>query len=307
MAAVIERIEPGRGVAGTTITITGSGFGASLPANGVEVDGLYAPLISADDEEVVAVVPPGIGTDKHLDVVLTNLTDATADTHRWWSKRLSGFATLRLPGALHGRDEAALDQTDEDNRVVMARTWNRMLVLLELLPVDIFTAKGVVAARGANGVVPVAPGTAGQRYTRDSATGGSWRTRQVLSLVWGRGLQAAETTEQFMCAGGLDTVAASNGEGHAAPFACRLGFLQVAVRRATAGGDLLTRIRVLKNGAQVYDTNDLALADRPALTTGSVFVAYPWASLAAGDRVTIGITKVGSSSELDTQAIAVMV
>jgi len=310
MAAAITRITPGRGRAGDSITIEGSGFSAAAGRNSVTVGGVAATVTAESATSITATMPAGIATDKHLDVTVANLTDATtSNAFRWWSKAsLATLRTLRLAATLHGaieRDEGG--STAQRPRIAEARDWERALTLLECLPFDVLSAKGRVMARATDGAVSVAAGTAGQRYTRDvTTTGGAFRTRQTRSFHWGRALATTDTAEVLLSANGRDTISAATGDYHAAVAACRLAKVMIGCRRSSPTGSDVTRVRVFKNGSAAWDSNDLATIDRPDVRQGEAWAAYPWLSLAAGDRIAVAVTKDNGTSEMNVFAHAVV-
>lgn len=309
MAVAITRITPGRGRAGDSIAITGSGFSAAAGRNGVTVGGIAATVTAEDDESITVTVPTGVATDKHLDVVVSNLTDSTAATHRWWSKAsLATLRALRLPVTVHGGIEASIGATAEAQpEVAQARDWERVIGMLEVLPWDVLTSKGRIAARATTGLVSVAAGTAGQRYTRDkTTTGGSWRTRAQQCLSWGRAFATTDTTETLLPANASDAVATSQGEGQVVLAAGKLAIISIMCRRGTPVGSDITRVRVFVNGVAGFDSNNEASTNIPSVRAGEVWAAYPWLTVAAGDRLTVGLTKSNGTSAMNLVAKAMV-
>lgn len=315
MAADVTSITPGRGRAGDSFTIAGSGFSAAAGRNGVTVDGIAATVTSESDTAIAVTVPAGIAEDVHVDVVVSNLTDATSSTWRWWSKAsATTLRTLRLALNVGGRGEVGEPGQGKDNDrddVAQARFLERVITLLEFLPWDLLTAVGATPARGTSGLVRVAPGTTGQRYTRDlTNTAGSWRTRHVVTHAWARQIQTGDTTEQTLNVGGVDTTTTMTHDGNAGVvYAGKLAIITLACRRANPAGSTINRVRIFLNGTAAWDSSDVsvaAVADRPAVAADGTWVAYPWLTVAAGDRLAFAVTKSNGTSEMNLHAFGLV-
>ena len=289
MAATIERITPGRGRAGDTVTVTGSGFSAAAGRNGVTVGGVAATVLTETATAIAVLVPAGITQDKFLDVVVSNLTDATSATHRWWSKAsLATLRALRLPVTVHGQvEQEAGATTAQVAEVAEARDWERALSLLEVLQRDTLTAKGYLAARATTATSPVVA-----------------RAQQGMS--GGRQLATTDTAEILLPANASDSIATSQGEGQVVLAAGKMVMIAILCRRATPTGSNINRVRIFVNGTAAYDSNNEAVVDRPSVVAGDVWVGYPWLTVAAGDRIQVGVTKSNGTSTMNLFARALV-
>lgn len=72
----ISSFAPETGVSGTSVTITGTGFSASVTGNTITFNGKQAKVVTATDSSLVVTVPVGAGTGK-ISVKAANGTDNT--------------------------------------------------------------------------------------------------------------------------------------------------------------------------------------------------------------------------------------
>ena len=212
MTATIDTIGPGRGRAGETLSINGEGFGA-YGTNAVRVDdgGGFttvpgSDVTTIDSTRVDFVMPAGLARDRFITVEVTNNENNTAALWYFYSQlTLTELETNRLPGKKPGHYESTLTVAgvpDEAPLVQEAKDWDRLASKAELVQHDLLTTLGDLAARGSAGMRRIPIGADGQRYFRDEASGGQWRSLEVEPLWWGKSIPAATLSEVFLVAHG---------------------------------------------------------------------------------------------------------
>ena len=88
MPAVVTKITPGRGRVGDTISLIGTGFSTVGGQNVVTVDGQAATVTLDTATQVDITVPGAIAVNRHVEVIIENLSDPGPFTWWWWSKEL---------------------------------------------------------------------------------------------------------------------------------------------------------------------------------------------------------------------------
>lgn len=294
MAASVERIHPGRGRAGDTVTITGSGFGS---ANLVSMDGSPLPgpsVLTLDPQTIRATIPAGLPADRHVEVAVLNLDDGTEAGWWWWSKPPAAtILGTRIPLKLPGHSELA----EGDVELVDAFDLERLAQLAELLPFGLLTAKGALAVRLLEGGMrQVLPGPDGTRLVRDEEGGGAFLDRRTFTLSWGLEVPASAVTDTLLAAHAVDTTAPGGSEGTelTVPVSGRVVLLSLFCRASTSSR--IVQAKVLANGTEAWDSADLGLGNLPFIRGGDVWSAATWLQVSQGDRLEIAVRKNTTST-----------
>lgn len=290
---VISSYTP-RGRVADSVEILGTGFSAS--SNAVHFGGIAATVTVHSTTRVVATVPallavilPNAGQFVTLQV-LNNGTGRLTQVPWWYTRALADLLDDALPQALPGPLEV-LDQEDPER--AQSKDYERLATLAELLTRDLLTAEGDMFARDAAGLQRLpAAASKGQVAVADSsqATGVRWGWAQDLTLAYGGQIASGTTTEQKLNPNGRKIDGVSTSEA-GVPLAGLLDLITVYQHSTAATTDRLDRVRVLKNGAQVYDSGTGVNK-----THRELFQARVALSVAAGDRLELACTKTGTAS-----------
>lgn len=282
MPATVSKITEGRGRAAAVVVIEGVDF--SPVNNSVTFDGIAAALGAQSTTSITATVPGGLVADRHAIVVVTNLDDATASTWWWWVKPSTALlATYVLPVVVPGIDEAERSLQVSDMRVAEAKYFERLAALLELIPYDLLTAKGVLVGMGASGLLQV-PAGAISELLESFPSGPAFGTRVLQTLTWARQITAPDLSLLRMEAGGIDSVSAATQAEELVIAPGKLAVFCVYCRSSATSR--VVEINVLKNGAIAHSEAPL-----PGVRGGQFLTVFPDIAVAAGDRIEVEIRK----------------
>jgi len=299
--AAIESVTPGRGRSGAAVSLLGSGFSATPGQNVVTVGGLPAAVTADAVAQVDVTVPGGVATDQHLEVVLTNLDDASTSTWWWWSKA----TVLALATAVVPFKQPFVDEIDrafpDDPRVALATQFERWAAKLELVPKDLLILKGALFAGSSAGAVQVAPGLLGQVLS-SLPSGAAFATRAPVTLQWGRFLAAATVAATLMEAGARDTEAVVQATEEVAVFAGEI--VSLSIFGSVAGFSRVMTLELLVNGVVVQ-----TYLPRQGFGVGNnqYDTFFPGTAVAQGDRIEVRITKPNAVSAGSWRAMAQVV
>lgn len=310
MAAIISSHSPPRGRAGDSLTLGGSGFGAS--GNTVTVDGLAATVTAESATSVTVTVPGGITTDRFVQVVITHPTDGSQGSRYWWSKATPAemqawIMPLQQPGGFEDWGSASSQEHSED---IEAKDIEALYELLQYLPTDVLQTPGDMVGRNSNGLGQVAAGTAWtadtegsvvmlDRYESGGASGINQRNLKSGVHTWGAQLSGSSATVMEGNSTSLGTT--TNAAEQTTPNGGRLAILVVYVD-AQGGTRELDRVRVManSNATELYDSGTgLALA---AQGYHVAQLTIPAGEIATTDRIAIELTADGGTSTIDCLA-----
>lgn len=304
MAAAIERIAPGHGRSADSISLLGSGFSSTPGQNMVIIDGIGGVVTLDSATQVDVTVPGGVGIDRLVEVLLTNLDDATQALWWWWVKdSTANLASKVLPVKIPFRDEIDKGLQNSDPRTAESKMFERYIAALELLAYDLVNAKGALATMSTTGLRQVAAGVLGDVLS-SFASGAVFLVRESASLEWGRQIPAATVGPLLMEAGGVDTLQAVVATEELVLKAGRIAIVSVFCR-ASAFSRVDT-IEVLVNGA-VVTTDDVVAALGQGLGVGQSRTFFPDLTVAQGDRVEVQLTKPNAVSAWSGRALAQVV
>lgn len=310
MPAEITQITPGRGRAGAAISLLGSGFSPNPGQNTVTVDGIAAVVTLDSEPQVDCTVPVGVSVGPpHVEVVVTNLDDGTSFTWWWWVKPApAALATAVLPFKQPFRDELALGPLNEDRPndalYALAKSFERWVAGIELVPRDLVITKGTLATKAATGLRAVAPGAAGQFLTTLPG-GAAFTTRAGYTLRWARQIPAPTNTAILMEAGGVDTQATVVATEEVAPVAGVL--FSYSVWGSTGSvSNRINLVELLVNGV-VVDTRDLTANNGIGIGPNQVRTFPVNVPVAQGDRVEVRLTKGNTTVAVGATALAQVV
>ena len=190
--AELYSVEPGRGRAGNTLTLTGEGFAPASPGNSVKINGVAASIVTQDEFEIVVTVPVGFtDTDQWALVAVRRIDTGDFASLLWWGKasaaqlQLASRILEALPGALE-----ATDLTFEGRLQTMtARDWHRLVTFAEFLTLERLSAAGSLFVREAAGPRELLVGPDGRQLEANigEASGLKWsKPRRYFTLPWGR-------------------------------------------------------------------------------------------------------------------------
>jgi len=296
----VERIEPGRGRAGDSLTIIGSGF-APGGANAVTIDGTAVPCVTLDSETLQVVAPAGVTVDQHVEVEVQNLDDGSSALWWWWSKATPAqLATYELAGKIPG-PESVPDRYVVDH-LDFARAAEKVRQ-----PGDQLTTKGDLLAYLSSGLRRIAVGGDGQLPHVDPAAGLVWRFRNPTCIEFGYFSPIGSTGEVRFTPGAADDIATPVGLNGLVLKTGKLLLFQVYVRKADPFDfRRLNRFVLYRNEAPVLDTDDLTLG--PSITTGQSWCVAPWLDVVQGDRIGIGAWRSGDTfDDIYARALVVVV
>ena len=325
MPAAIDTISPGRGRAGDTQAINGSGFG-SYGTNAVRVDDgtgfVVVPgvdITTIDDSTIEFVLPAGLARDRHVVVEVTNNEDNTSAI--WWvysQLTLAELETNRQPIKQPGFRESTVTTAgvpDEDPLVQEAKDWNRLGAKNELAQLDLLTTLGDVAARG-DGMRRIPVGTNGQRFFRDSVAGGVWKTLEPEVLWWGGQVAAAQFGIEMVLVPHADatlaaqvyTAAVTNAREQLASNTGHIALVNIHVTEDSTGtNSFINRVRVLVNDVEALDTDDLPFLEQPFLNEVDSYALAAWIPITIGDLIQVLVSKNNAAQTLNVIARAVIV
>lgn len=301
MPALIERVSPGRGRAGTAVSILGSGFSALPGQNTVTVGGISAVVTLDSEPQVDVTVPVGVATNQHLEVVITNLEDGSESTFWVFSKpTIAAMATATVPFKQPFVDEIKR-AFPEDPRVALATQFERWAAKLELIPQDILSLKGALLAGSSGGAAQVAPGALGQVLS-SLPSGVAFVDRFPITMHWGRFLAAGTTAPTLMEAGARDTTATVLATQEIAPRAGEI--VSLSIFGSVTGFSRVMTLELLVNGV-VIET----YLPRQGFGVGNnqFDTFHPGTPVSQGDRVEVRITKPNGVAAGSWRAMAQVV
>lgn len=310
MAVAVSKISPGRSPPGDAVTIEGSGFSASFGQNVVTIDGVVAGVNAFSATALEVVVPLGIVANRHAEVVVTNLDDATSATWWLWISDTAAnvealVLTTKVPG--FGEKVRGLGRLIKNMNVAEARFFERIATKIELVP-DLLDAIGSFFSRSGSdlGLRRAAPGVAGQPFVSAiDDVGGQFQDRQCQTLQWGVTIDGtllsrtmrASAPDTFTTGGTPYEISLSSGQ-----------LVLLSLRERNSGSGRINKVELYVDDVLVYE-QEAATDEWPGLGLlgNQTITLYPNVRVAQGARVSLVVFRSNDLATNIAMAYALVV
>ena len=311
----ITRITPGRARSGDTLTITGGGFNPTASRNVVSFSYQNVSPLTATETKLTVVAQSSMdfNRDQFFDVKVTNLATNRYATRKIWSQRTVETILTTQPRAVYPAKAHTL-ATSGDAQVAEARDWANLMSLIRFMQGDVEAGKraGVKSTDGYGPSIvkacnPLSANTSAGFYGQSLKTDQSqlehvaYGYLQDETICFGGILTETDTTAMNLALNGKHTTSVGSGStagtthGVLGKGTADLAWLLVS---RDTGTDTLDRVRVLVDGAAVYDSGSGLGLPAGSGNARAVFRAELSLPVVRPNRLQIEVTKSGTGSNI---------